>query len=427
MFEVPPGSYSVRPTKSGASFSPDVVNLNNLSADKIQDFACPSGCTPSPSIVGAKELVISHPSVLNDSRASNATNGPWSFRFLMEQMAPLGMDPADFVEAWLNEFTSPPPPNQKTVNGFPVDNRFISVPLLFWPRLPNGKLDLAQSPFRLLAIVNRTDLHKTSNGEGRFVFGFFEPSAGGRPFTVIFEYGLPAVDPVTQQPLTRKSWVNKFHTLASKTFGTDYNPALQAVTDLFTRRNTSPSRPNGSSVNQVRSNEIFMSQFTTVWQAREFHLSAGLSGGLKLGTTANTPDDSAHLAGTPTNLALTNYLNTEGTKIRVGYASVPPGIIGGQSTENFIWDTFAAPVDPNVRRAFAGATCSGCHFSENFNLNIGGFYLIQPFGEMGPDGTGHLSNFVKQIEIPRRAMFAQNLMSCTGSSCSPGAEALLKP
>jgi hypothetical protein len=35
-----------------------------------------------------KELLVVHPTVINDARASNATGGPWSFRFLVEQMAP---------------------------------------------------------------------------------------------------------------------------------------------------------------------------------------------------------------------------------------------------------------------------------------------------------------------------------------------------
>src|ERR1700690_308132 len=40
------GSYSVRPTKLSCVFSPDVVNLNNLSANKTQNFASSgSGCS----------------------------------------------------------------------------------------------------------------------------------------------------------------------------------------------------------------------------------------------------------------------------------------------------------------------------------------------------------------------------------------------
>jgi hypothetical protein len=434
MFEVPAGSYSLNPTRAGSLLSPDVVNLNNLAADKLQDFTCTSGCAAPASIVGAKELVITDPSVLNDARASNAADGPWSFRFLLEQMTPPGVDPTDFVTAWLQEFTAPPPAG-KTVNGFPVDDRDLQGGLLlFWPKRADGKIDLAQAPFNLLAVVNRTDLHPTGTGEGRLVFGLIDkitiPQGLRRAMTVIFEFGLPTVDPVTQQPLARKDWVAKFHALGGKTFGVDYNPALQAVTDAFTRRNTSPSRPNGSSLNQLRSNEVVMTPGGTatggVWQAREFHLAAGAAGGLKLASPSQTPDDSAAVLGTATNAALTNYLNSDGTRIRVGYATVPPAIVGGQSTETFSWVNFAAPVDPAVRHAFAGQTCSGCHFNENFNLNINTFYLITPLVDPG-DGTAHLSDFVKLVEIPRRALFAQNQLTCTGSACAPGAEPMILP
>ena len=66
------------------------------------------------------------------------------------------------------------------------------------PALRAGEsLDMAKSPFRLLAIVNRLDLRKTDSagefhaGEGRFVFGLVDVEAGCMPleFVVIFEYG----------------------------------------------------------------------------------------------------------------------------------------------------------------------------------------------------------------------------------------------
>ena len=47
-----------------------------------------------------------------------------------------------------------------------------------WPRTPDGKLDLAQPPLRLQAIVNRFDLRNLAAGdagEGRFVFAFEAP------------------------------------------------------------------------------------------------------------------------------------------------------------------------------------------------------------------------------------------------------------
>ncbi len=137
MFETPPGSYSLNPSKSGAAIAPDVVNLNNLNSDVVQAFSCTSGCAAPASIVPGNELVIVDPTVVHDSRASNAADGPWSFRFLMEQMTPTGTDPADFLESWLAESASPPPPNQKLVNGFPVKDRTGLRNL--WGKRPTAK------------------------------------------------------------------------------------------------------------------------------------------------------------------------------------------------------------------------------------------------------------------------------------------------
>jgi hypothetical protein len=41
--DLPPGSYSVRPTGGGCAFAPDVVNLNNLRGSVTQDIVV-SGC-----------------------------------------------------------------------------------------------------------------------------------------------------------------------------------------------------------------------------------------------------------------------------------------------------------------------------------------------------------------------------------------------
>ena len=422
-FQVPPGSYSLRPSKTGATFTPDVVNLNSLSASVIQDFTCSGACAGTTAVVANKELVITDPTVLNDARASNASNGPWSFRFVMEQMAPVGTDPADFAEAWLSQFEIP----NGTVNGFPVDVRGTAAVRLQWPTTANGKLDLSKAPFRLLAIVNRMDLHATSNGEGRLVYGLVDLTGNGMQMTVIFEFGLPAKDATTGATLTRKSWASKFHALGTKTFGASYNSSLQAVTDLFTRRNTSPLKPGGSSINQVRSNEI---QMGLPWQLREFLLNTtGGALALRISTTGNTPADVANRPDTPENAVLAGYINTDAVLIHGAYTSVPIALIGGQSGEQFFWNRFSVAVDERSRHDFAGQTCNGCHFAEvnhpqtGVPLNTSGFYQISPFNDASPDGTARLAPFIRDFEIPRRTKFMQNTLTCTGAACSAGAEA----
>ena len=429
LFTVPAGSYSLRPTKTGAAFSPDVVNLNNLGADSFQAFACTAGCAAPSSIVPGKELVITDLSVTTDARASDAGDGPWSFRGLMEQMTPSGMDPADFIEAWINEFRSPPPPNGKLVNGFPVDNRNADFLRFVWPKRADGKVDPANTPFRLRAIVNRADMHAATNGEVRFVFGVIDSVDSfqlQQPMAIIFEYDLPSVDPATGATLTRGSWVAKFHALDAKTLGVDYNPSLQAVTDLFTRRGTGPGRPNGSSLINLRSNEVMMdpnkcSECFGKWQLRAFRLADG--GTLQLSTTPQNPDDTAHDVTTAANAALTNYLNTDGVSIRAGFGAVPAGIIGGQATATLFWNAFSAPVDSVVQHAFAGQTCGGCHLTEINDQNVDDLFHVS--GLTNFDGTSRLSPFETTIEIPRRAIFAQHELDCTATACAVGAEAIL--
>jgi hypothetical protein len=421
-FQVAPGSYSLRPSKAGATFTPDVVNLNNLSASTIRDFTCAGACAGTTAVVANKELVITDPTVLNDARASNATNGPWSFRFLMEQMAPVGTDPADFAAAWLAQFEL-----DTTVNGFRVFARNATSIRLQWPTTANGKLDMSKAPFKLISIVNRMDLHASSNGEGRFVYGLFDVNGNGMLMTVIFEYGLPDKDPNTGATLTRKSWASKFHALGTKTFGTQYNAALQSVTDLFTRRNTSPLKPGGNSINQVRSNEI---QMGLPWQLREFLLNtAGGPLALRLSTTGNTPANDAFRTNEPANPVLANYINTDGVLIHGAYTAVPLSITGGASDSAFSWTNFSTPVDERARHDFAGQTCNGCHFGEvnhpqtGAPLNTQGFYQIAPINDTSADGTARLAPFIKDFEIPRRTKYMQNILTCSGSGCSPGAEA----
>jgi hypothetical protein len=374
-------------------------------------------------VVPERELVITDPTVVGDTRASNALAGaPWSFRFLMEQMTPAGGDPADFVGNWLGQFEIA----RRTVNGFPVDLRNTAALRALWPTTTGGKLDLARAPFRLLAIINRVDLHATSNGEVRFVYGAVDPSGAGRPMTVIFELDLPAKHPLSGTTLTRWDWAAGFHVLGGLPFGASYNATLQSITDLVTLRGTSPGKPGGSSIAQVRTNDGLTGDR---WQLREFHLvatgaptAAGASVALRLSPVAQTPADSAVVAGTIENKVLVSYLDTFKAAIHGGFASVPAGLLGGQSTQSFSW-TFTAPVNADARHGFAAQTCNGCHTSETSGLQIDGFAHISPTADPGPDGAGRLSRFVKQVEIPRRTLFMQNQLTCSGPTCASGAEA----
>src|SRR5207249_721271 len=88
------------------------------------------------------------------------------------------------------------------------------------------------------------------------------------PFTVIFEYGIQAksCDGI-------KAWAQRWHALGSIPFGENYNVALQSITDTFTRIGANPNKPNGSAINQVRTDEIALVRVLGLpWELREFAL-----------------------------------------------------------------------------------------------------------------------------------------------------------
>ncbi|RPH56550.1 hypothetical protein EHM82_03125, partial [bacterium] len=153
-------------------------------------------------------------------------NGVWTFKHIMTEMAnpaASGIDPALFAESWLNHWLANQPINNDTVLARAQMGTIINR----WKTESGGvKLDLTKSPLRLLAILPRVDLRRTTGGgssyagtangkfldagELRFVFGFvLKPgwNAGGivgavqipgqalgcraLPFSVIVELKVP--------------------------------------------------------------------------------------------------------------------------------------------------------------------------------------------------------------------------------------------
>ena len=115
---------------------------------------------------------------------------------------------------------------QQTVNGFTLPPRSGVQQVLDSMRGPDGRLDLSRPAFRLLAIVNRIDLHDVSAstaGEGRFVFGF-APFGQTLQATLIIEYNIPAT---TQAEIV--DLANAWHALRTLPFPSEeYNAALQS-------------------------------------------------------------------------------------------------------------------------------------------------------------------------------------------------------
>jgi len=126
---------------------------------------------PSESIVPNKELVFTDPSITDGQDADDRFDGPFSFRYLIEQMTPVGVHPGDFAEKWIREELK-----GRSFNGFAASetvrevDEFVSDPNLF-SRGPDGKLDFVRTPFQLAVIANRIDLDDGgAPGELRFDF-----------------------------------------------------------------------------------------------------------------------------------------------------------------------------------------------------------------------------------------------------------------
>jgi hypothetical protein len=346
----------------------------------------PVGCHVS----SPRELMIKSTSIVDDPirtvfdpGSSDSRNGVWTFKHLVENMAPTPEEAPAMVEALLNSFTS-----SQTINGFTVNARpgMQNLVLSFWPRTPDGALDLAQAPLRLQAIVNRFDLRDLASGdagEGRFVFAFNNPFS---PFfalqaTMIFEYKLPAT---TDQDAL--DWAQSFHALGGMQFGESYNAALQVITERFVGRGARPEHPNGNAINAVRTNEIAFSD-NGLWELREFHLSPG-SGLLEPAPVALTPDRSFNF-GTST---LVDYINANQAAI-IAEHHVVPEVFEGQPFQagaifNDLGTWFASGTDNDARHHFALNTCNGCHSSQETGV---GFLQIFPRVQ---GGEASLSGFL---------------------------------
>ncbi|HVF56887.1 MAG TPA: hypothetical protein VM934_12110 [Pyrinomonadaceae bacterium] len=372
----------------------------------------------------ARSLVITDIRVVEDkTRTFNpCTNagtpmGAWTFGYLMQQMANqprTGIAPSAFVRQWLDKWMN----DQTTANGWTAAKRQQIKQLVIdpWEAASGGPgmpLNLSKAPLRLLAIVNRVDLRANSvygggsAGEGRFVFGVLDMrrSGGidpytGRPitacsptqFTVILEYG------IDRRGCGIRDWGKQWYNLQNYSLGSfAYNAALQAITDQFTKANAAPGKPNGSAINQVRTNEIAIANPAPddTWQMREFRLPPP-DGHLQEVNVKLTPDE------TRRNTDLTaNYVNANTPLILLQKHDVPlfwlgQKFLGNHSNVPFgtFWNN--GPTVPIVNRQarhlFSLNTCSACHSGETATV----FTHIKP----APFGTpAGLSGFMTGINV----------------------------
>ncbi|MFZ5445189.1 MAG: hypothetical protein ACOZQL_34685 [Myxococcota bacterium] len=369
-------------------------------------------------------LVINNTLVTQDSTRTfspclgGTSMGPWTFGHLMTEMAnqPLtGISPSDFVRRWLMSWRF-----DASINFWNVPKRLsINTVISDWEVASGvpagGPLDLSIAPFRLVAIVNRMDLHGSigyssgSSGETRFVFAYENPSTCiAEQFLVIFEYGNTQSSCGSIKTLAQK-WVD----LSSETVGSaTFNTKLQAITDPIVVRNAAPSKPNGSALNQLRTNE---NKLNSLWELREFKLfSSGVAPGhLTEDTVKRAPDNSLNGTATLKN-CVQNHLPTvwpnppastpdiltgtfdplecpSGTPFRGGANTLPfpssgfcftmPGLVGN-----------GAISAADARFEYSFNTCAGCHGGDT-QTNPARFTHIGPDGSLSPFLAGpHTKN-----------------------------------
>jgi hypothetical protein len=385
------------------------------------------------------QLVIVDPNVTsaaNDPLAANASDGHFSFRYLLEQLS--GCPNAStntscmssFVNGWINQLGT-----QQTVNGFTVAPRVSSIISASWPKLGDGvTLDMSQAPFQLLAIMNRTDLHSTGQGEGRLVFGFVGPqsagpNAGPQPFTVIAEFLLPATSTLPN----RKSWVNAFFGLpnaegfqqacaGSSNPRCVYNHNLQTLTDPFVA---------AAQLVDLRTSDFNLAppgigDSAPLWAWRQFVLQAG-SGQNQLVTAATPEVPDITLNGSA---AVGSFLAANAPQIRDGFISLPQSFTGGEAFDFVPTWSFPA-VDTTTLTSFSGRTCNGCHAFLSTDpahpTNPGPILHVNPTTVPNTTGQNILSAFVTAIEVPRRESFMTNWLTCDFAShpCGNGVDVAL--
>ena len=406
--------FEQRQLKRWIPFRPSrVTELRTDVATVVDNFTgIPFDLDPASTLLITDVDVVEDPTRTYDSCTGEGTPmGAWTFGHLMTEIAnhsATGIHAEDFVEHWIEEWTQ-----NQVINTWNVLSRAGAQNLLDgWPRLPNGRLDLAEAPFRLLAIVNRIDLRQnsgyggTSGGEARFVFGLLNCN-GALDFvgdtaesTVILEYG---IDKSTCFGV--RDWAQQWQALDSLVVGSAaFNAALQDITDQFTASNARPLQlPNRSAINQVRTNDINF--LFTVWELRESKLCAAdsdCSGNLEHTTIAQTP--AVQLQNTA---ALRDFINDNNFAILTGAHTVPLSypddepFQGGaiEPGAGFAWLVSpalnATLINIDARHEFAQATCNGCHTVETATSFV-------HIANRKPGEESALSDFLTGADMPKK-------------------------
>ncbi|MCY1044396.1 hypothetical protein OV208_23960 [Corallococcus sp. bb12-1] len=387
-----------------------------------------------------KTLLVRDPAVVLDPArtwdpctGAGTKGGVWTFAHLMRQMAlRSGATPEAFVTHWLSRWL-----NDSTINGDTVPARrkmydeviapwatasgtqsslLLNASTGNWEVRLDKPLDLGIAPFRLLAIVNRIDLgnntgggygRQATPGELRFVFGLTRPSpwgAGGteatcnlKPFTAIFEYGVPGTG--CQKVV---AWARQWTQLGTRaSFDALYRVQLAAMTESVVLAGMGSGKGNWSALNQLRTNEAVLGATQgRPWELREFRLvtedtsngnNTPAHGFLQVHTLSLTPDDAAHESQTDADVDL--FVRTQvksgvdqpvlvptrcAAEFTVPYRYKGRPFLGGNSlvAPPTHWAARNASASDAsevcARKEFSLNTCNGCHFQDTGTNDFSG-------------------------------------------------------
>jgi len=376
-------------------------------------------CSRPPVVIKENSLMITAKAVVEDTgrtfnpcNKSGNPNGVWAFPRLISEMANTAsttVSASDFLRKWLNSWLS-----DVTVNADVIAKRTqINTIINTWSAASGGTFDIKFAPFKLVAIVNRLDLRGNSGygfdnpGEGRFVFCAVNCNNNNlsvlrnpAPFMVIFEYGIPKKS-CAQLKAFAKEWTD----LSSMALGSvTYNNALEKITNQFTMANTSPAKPNGSSINQIRTNELAIGN---PWELREFNVDSATHL-LKNVTVKQEPQlrfNKQQPAQVPADVAImAGFVNSHTADVEANSYTIEeieggkPFLAGKAHTLNpvtYHWNgSIAAGPEfissDSARFVLSLNTCSGCHGGEAFT---GNFMHVAPAGTTGTPAI--LSGFLK--------------------------------
>lgn len=404
-----------------------------------------------------QSLFITDLSVVEDgARTCNVVagtgnpTGAWTFCTLMRNIINTnntGVDVKAFLKNWVKTFMV----GGTAKNGQPVAGRekkrvlnFMITPWLnatgigttgingdnwesYW-NASDGEALLQNAPFKLTAIVNRIDLRQNTGymtvgsgkfnaGETRFIFTLINTQ--GKPpvhddqglgysaldwegMNIIFEYGN-----VQGDLCALKQFGEQWQHLSTLALGsTQFNDALEAITNTVTTAGAAPSKPNGSAINQIRTNERVFAYIPELhlppwrewdkgfWELRQYELNA--SGQLVLAPVTNTPTlesntpanvDPNSVASAPqASLDLLDWMNLSALRrlqVSRGTHKFPDAMLAGSAIGNYqyahYWDmpwdyntphwngsslNGNNPTEKQMRQQVSLNTCQGCHTGE---------------------------------------------------------------